>query len=124
MAKKKNTKKSKKKRPKSGHLRVRRKKEADLLKKYKKRIRKYKRFELANGNELKTVYDLVKALKEMDDETFHYHVNDERNDFYHWINEVFFRDDKLAKLVKKSKTRVQMRENIISRIVELLELSF
>ncbi|MFW6025908.1 MAG: hypothetical protein ACOCRX_06150 [Candidatus Woesearchaeota archaeon] len=108
----------------SGHLRVRRKREADFLKKYKKRIRKYKRFELCNGRQIKTVYDLVKALKDMDDDVFNHHVTDDRNDFYNWVNEVFFRDDKLAKLIKNSKTKTEMRENIISRIIELIEISF
>ena len=121
---KKSKKKSSKRKINSGHLRVRRKKEADLLKKYKKRIRKYKRFELCNGEQIKTVYDLVKVLKDMDDDVFNHHVTDDRNDFYNWVNEVFFRDDKLAKLIKKSKTSEEMRENIISRIIELIEVSF
>lgn len=47
-----------------------------------------KRFFCVDGQVLHSAEDLQKALKTMDEHTFIYHVNDERNDFAAWINDV------------------------------------
>jgi hypothetical protein len=44
-------------------------------------------FKLRNGQELKSLNDLRKALSYMNDEEFSHHVNQERNDFAIWIKE-------------------------------------
>ena len=38
-------------------------------------------FRLTNGDSIKNVKELVRALRGMDDSTFMHHVNSEKNDF-------------------------------------------
>ena len=53
-------------------------------------------FYVCNGEILKNLEELGKALKRMDDTAYEYHVNAERNDFSTWIKDIVG-DDKLAK---------------------------
>lgn len=46
-------------------------------------------FVLSNGRVLKNLHELRNALLSMDDGTFRYHVNTEKNDFSNWIRHVF-----------------------------------
>jgi hypothetical protein len=48
-----------------------------------------KYFYMHDGRVLKSLFDLVDALKNIDDNTFYHHVNTQRNDFSNWINGVF-----------------------------------
>jgi hypothetical protein len=52
-------------------------------------------FWLANGGTLKNLSELVSSLESMDDGTFGYHVNQDKNDFANWLREVF-KKQKLA----------------------------
>ncbi|GIU69269.1 MAG: acetate kinase [Candidatus Woesearchaeota archaeon] len=51
-------------------------------------------FILKNGGTIKSLEELISVLKNIDKETFEYHVNKEKNDFSNWIRYVF----KLKKL--------------------------
>ncbi len=51
------------------------------------------KFYLANGKELKNIKQLHSELKSMDEDTFNYHVNESKNDFYNWVKDVY--QDKL-----------------------------
>jgi hypothetical protein len=53
-------------------------------------------FYVCNGEILKNLEELGKALKRIDDMAYEYHVNAERNDFSNWIKDILG-DDKLAK---------------------------
>jgi len=53
-------------------------------------------FYVCNGKILKNVGELRDELKTMDDGTFTHHVNQEKNDFSNWINDII-KDKKLAK---------------------------
>jgi hypothetical protein len=46
-------------------------------------------FHLSNGAVLKSARELLDSLEGMDDGTFRHHVNQERNDFSNWINDVY-----------------------------------
>jgi len=61
-------------------------------------------FYLNNGNIIKNLFELNNALKTIDEETFRYHVNENRNDFSAWIRDVL-KDDRLANSVSKAITR-------------------
>lgn len=43
-----------------------------------------KYFLLKNGTKIKSIGQVYGALKEMNNKTFSYHLNDEKNDFYTW----------------------------------------
>lgn len=72
-----------------------------------------KYFWLANGAVIRNLYELSDALKTMDDDLFARHVNDSRNDFAKWIDDVI-KNRNLAERIGKAKSK---RE-----IIEILEV--
>jgi len=74
-----------------------------------------KRFWCHDGETIKNVKELRKALTDMSDETFRYHLSEGRNDFSKWIREVVG-DDKLAEDLGKAKTRTQASQAVDQRI--------
>lgn len=61
-------------------------------------------FYLHNGNVLKSLAELLAALKDMDHDTFAKHVSDERNDLSRWIEHTF-ENKKLADEIANEKTK-------------------
>lgn len=74
-----------------------------------------KRFWCHDGKAIKNLRELGKALVDMSDETFHYHLGEGRNDFSKWIREVVG-DDKLAEDFSKAKSRMQASRAVAQRI--------
>jgi len=74
-----------------------------------------KRFWCHDGKIIKNLRELRKALIDMSDETFHYHLGEGRNDFSKWIREVVG-DDNLAGDLSKTKYRMQASQTVAQRI--------
>ncbi|MFW6220420.1 MAG: hypothetical protein ACOC3X_01980 [Nanoarchaeota archaeon] len=53
-----------------------------------KKLPKNLRFLLINGREINNLMELYHELNNMDETTFNYHVNEHKNDFKKWINDV------------------------------------
>lgn len=64
-------------------------------------------FKLRNGQELKSLNDLRKALSYMSDEDFSHHVSQERNDFATWIKEAL-QNSELYDKIKGIKTKEEL----------------
>jgi len=62
-------------------------------------------FWVNNGPVVKSLEDLVKALKEMSDEQYAYHTKRDGNDFARWVQDCL-RDTVSATGLKKAQTRV------------------
>lgn len=74
-------------------------------------------FFVCDGSTLSNLRDLANALKTMNDGTFSYHANANKNDFSNWINDVLH-DSALAKKIKNlDKTKAQ--KEIEKRLKEL-----
>ena len=71
-----------------------------------------------DGRVLKNLPETVAALKEMTDETFRQHVNEEKNDFANWVRDVIG-DEKLSLDLRQSKTRAEAARVISNRIAWL-----
>lgn len=69
------------------------------------------RFFMINGDVISRLSDLPDTISHLDDNTFSYHVNSERNDFSNWISDVIL-DAKLAEKVRKAKTKSEMAKVI------------
>jgi len=78
-----------------------------------------KRFWCHDGKIIKNIKELRKALNDMSDETFHYHLGGGRNDFSKWIREVVG-DDKLAEALSKTKSRMQASQ-AVAEMISFLE---
>jgi len=74
-----------------------------------------KRFWCHDGKVIKNLRELRKALVDISDETFRYHLAGGRNDFSKWIRDVVG-DDRLAEDLGKAKSRMQASQVVAQRI--------
>ena len=79
-------------------------------------------FWVNNGPVLKNLDELASALPEMNNESFHHHVNNEKNDFSSWINDVIG-DKKLANDLMSSKNRESAVKKIRNRLNTLKKIA-
>jgi mannitol/fructose-specific phosphotransferase system IIA component (Ntr-type) len=79
----------------------------DLKSKTKKHLPPKKYFWLSNGIVIKSLYELLDALKAMEQELFEEHVNKEKNDFSNWVMHTL-KNKNLAEKLEKAKTRKEM----------------
>ncbi len=77
-------------------------------------------FWLLGGTPIRNIDDLAKALKKMSQETFAFHVNDERNDFATWV-ETATKDKALATLIRTTKEKQRMAAIVQRRAEELTQ---
>ena len=75
-------------------------------------------FWVNNGPILKSIEELANALQDMNNETYQHHVNDEKNDFGKWINEVIG-DTKLSNELLTSRNRESALKKIRNRLNSL-----
>ena len=72
-------------------------------------------FWCCDGVIIKNLEGLHSALKSMSRETFHHHVNGNKNDFSTWVREVIG-DITLARQLDKTATGISMEEKVLKRI--------
>ena len=76
-------------------------------------------FMLKNGQVIRNLHELERALSNMDESVFNHHVEQEKNDFASWIADVI-KDYRLAYFVGRKKNNLKMAAVVRERI-ELLE---
>jgi len=74
-----------------------------------------KEFYLKDGRIVKNLIELFDAILDMDESTFRYHRNNEKNDFYNWIMHVVC-DVRLANDIARAKTKTTTLRRIKERI--------
>jgi hypothetical protein len=74
-----------------------------------------KYFYVSDGSVIKNLSELPEALRRMNQDTFAYHVNAEKNDFCSWTKEVF-NHPKLAKKIKAAKDKEAMAKKVFIEI--------
>jgi len=79
-------------------------------------------FYLSDGRKLKTVFELVDALESMSEDMFTEHVNDVKNDFSSWVNDVF-KEPNLAKEIKKVRSRIETQKVLMKKLIEAAKKS-
>jgi len=77
-----------------------------------------KYFWVSDGSVLKNLNDLVQKLSQIDRDTFIYHVNSAKNDFFNWVHDVIG-DIKLANQIASIKNSQKMLKIIENRINNL-----
>ncbi|MBI2664364.1 hypothetical protein HYX10_03410 [Candidatus Woesearchaeota archaeon] len=75
-------------------------------------------FWLCTNDNLRNLFSLAKVLEEVDDDTFRYHVNRDRNDFEVWIRDEVG-DKELAREIARVKTKETLVRKITERVNEL-----
>ena|SRR3989338_1575467 len=76
-------------------------------------------FKLIDGSKIKNLLELADALHSMSDDSFYYHVNEQRNDFSSWIRDVFKEND-LADNIAKLNSRLEAEICILRFLVKEL----
>lgn len=71
-----------------------------------------------DGRTLKNLAELELAFREMPDETFQYHANEEKNDFSNWVREVIG-DERLAQDLLRSASHTEAAGLVGRRIAWL-----
>jgi len=64
-------------------------------------------FYFHNGQTADSVRTLIKVLETLDEDTFKYHCNEDKNDFYEWIS-TGLKDAKAAVAIKTTQTKKTM----------------
>ncbi|MFP4190179.1 MAG: ABC transporter permease, partial [Candidatus Woesearchaeota archaeon] len=72
-----------------------------------RKLEPYQYFVLSSGVIIKSFGSLIEELNSMDDDTFEYHVGEDRNDFYLWIKNVL-KQEKAAEKIRKIKDPKKM----------------
>lgn len=75
-------------------------------------------FWVSDGHILKNLSELAGSLSQMDDGTYSYHANKEKNDFSKWVGDTIG-DKKLANDLMSSKTRDSAVKKLNSRLAVL-----
>jgi hypothetical protein len=78
-----------------------------------------KEFDLIDGRKIKDIKELAYALGDMADNVFWHHVNDARNDFVNWVQDVF-EEKQLAEELSKTRDKVNAQVTILKHIVNKL----
>ncbi|GBR77389.1 hypothetical protein RDn1_048 [Candidatus Termititenax dinenymphae] len=65
------------------------------------------RFYFCNGQIVSRLNELPQILRNIDDSTFNYHINQTKNDIASWIRDVFLQKD-LAAQITKSRNRTEI----------------
>lgn len=79
-------------------------------------------FKVRNGTVIRSIPDLHKAILSMDQATFEYHVNAQRNDFAQWIEDVQ-QDHELAHVLKNARTKAAVIRILGTRIGQLHQIT-
>jgi len=72
-------------------------------------------FWCSDGIILKNLKELSGALKKMNKETFQNHVNEEKNDFANWVEDVLG-DPETASKLRKAKTKTTALKSVNSQL--------
>ena len=68
-------------------------------------------FYLNNGKKVKNIAELMESLKDMDQNLFSVHVNEQNNDFANWIRDVFGKKE-LARRINQTRYPFSMLKSI------------
>lgn len=73
-------------------------------------------FILKDGKKLKNVFELVDSLKDMHEEVFREHVNEVRNDFANWLEDIF-NERSLAEELKAIEDRFETERKLTKKLI-------
>ncbi|HII29611.1 hypothetical protein COT48_06240 [Candidatus Woesearchaeota archaeon CG08_land_8_20_14_0_20_47_9] len=83
-----------------------------------RRVPADKSFWLCTNKYLRNLKELAEALVDIDNDTFRYHVNRDKNDFENWIKNVVG-DKRLSREIARIKTKETLKKKIAERFNEL-----
>ena len=75
-------------------------------------------FWVNNGPILKNMEELASAIESISDDAYHYHANNDKNDFSKWVSEIIG-DQKLANDLLSSKNRESAVKKVKARLNSL-----
>jgi len=76
-------------------------------------------FYLKDGRKIKNLLELTEAFESMTEDVFRHHVNEMRNDFSTWVNDVF-EDKDLAKDIQDIRDKTDAEIRLLKHFVKKL----
>jgi len=76
-------------------------------------------FVLKDGRRLKSIYDLIDSLEDMADDTFNFHVGNDKNDFSSWIKDIF-EEEGLGSTLHGIEDRLETQRELLNHMVKEL----
>ena len=73
-------------------------------------------FRVIDGSEIKNLLELAHSIEKMSDDSFYYHVNENKNDFSSWVKDVFNQEE-LANEISKKNGRLETQAAILKFLV-------
>ncbi|MBW2999770.1 hypothetical protein KY339_03785 [Candidatus Woesearchaeota archaeon] len=77
-------------------------------------------FFVNDGSKINSMHQLAMALEKMNEETFNFHSNEQKNDFSSWVNDVMG-EKKLADRLLKAKGKQEAQIEVLKHIVKKLK---
>jgi hypothetical protein len=74
-------------------------------------------FVVSDGRVLKNLKELADALHDMSDEIFRQHVNEFKNDFQNWVNDIFH-EEELAEELAHVKSQLEAEVAVLRHLVK------
>jgi hypothetical protein len=74
-------------------------------------------FCVIDGSTVKNIIELVDTLDRMSDDSYYYHVTNDKNDFSNWIREVF-KEETLANEIAKIHNRLETEVAILRYLIK------
>ncbi|MBU1198217.1 MAG: hypothetical protein KKF46_07375 [Nanoarchaeota archaeon] len=68
-------------------------------------------FYVNDGTVIRHLAELPDALRNMSPDTFNHHVNEQKNDFYNWVGDVF-EHSRLARKIKPVRRKETMAKHV------------
>jgi hypothetical protein len=87
--------------------------------KFKENVKPEHSFKLKDGKELLNLHELAIALRQMNDDVFSHHVNENKNDFASWIKDCMG-EKQLASELSKYKTKTSNELAVLRHIASQL----
>ena len=78
-----------------------------------------KYFALCDGRQIKDYKELAEILETINDDVFNFHVNEQKNDFASWINDVFD-ERELAEKIRDMRNKFEIRAKLYEHLFNKL----
>ncbi|MBL7055900.1 hypothetical protein ISS07_03240 [Candidatus Woesearchaeota archaeon] len=77
-------------------------------------------FKSIDGAEISSLLELADSFARMSDDSYYYHVTEERNDFGNWVRDLF-QEHELADSLHRTDSRVEAQATVLKFLVDKLK---
>ena len=94
--------------------------EISVIRKFNKEAPEEMHFSLNDGRKIKTIFELIDMLDNIDDNIFTHHVSKDKNDFAEWIKHVFGFHE-LSEQIRDLSSRIETQNSLLKHLSHKLK---